>query len=196
MIYLRNFSSSFRNETSQYYCCPCSEVCSYDLSSLESFASRDHRAVPVDLYVRSHAVELAYVHEPVLKNCFYHDARPLCHCQQSHERRLHVGRESRIWQSLDIGRDELSHIASHTNAFLRLLYIHSAFSELGDDRLEMIRNHILHKDIASCHRCSYHKCSGFYPVRYHMMRYAFQVIDAVDLYGICSCAFYPRPHLV
>src|SRR5271163_354027 len=68
----------------------------------------NHSAAPIDLDIRSHAVEFLSMHIAILENVFGEKAGALGLGCQSHVLRLHIGRETRIFFGDDVGSLERS----------------------------------------------------------------------------------------
>ena len=114
--------------------------------------------------VRAHLGKLIYIFKTVIEDALCYDTVALCNCQCNADLRLHICRESRIRQCLDL-RTFQSSGSNHTYCIIRLFNLTSHLDQLGCRGFQMLGNDILYCYITLGNRCSKHKCTCFDLIR-------------------------------
>ena len=149
---------AFRRHCCQYQCSTCPQIrCGNIRSGISGYTVNDG-GIALYFDIGSHTGQFIYIFEPVLENTLGHDAGPLGQSQCHGDLRLHICGESRIGQSLHLGM--LQRLGCHhADTVIRLLYFTADLQQLRRNGLQMLGNHIFHRDIALGHRCREHKCA-------------------------------------
>ena len=196
MINLRNFRNTFRHQSCQNQSCPCTQVGRHHLSSPQYSTALDDCLIACGFNACAHLSQLAHMHEPVFKYRLDDSSRTLHRGEKGHERRLNVCRKARIRQCLDIRCTLWSQIAPDNQILVTDFNPHTAFPQLGDNRLQMIRYSIRNPHVASGNGSCKHKGSCFDPVRNHSVLRTAQMLHAFDFNGIGTGTLDLRSHLV
>ena len=135
------------------------------------------------------------MHEPVLEHGFQYRALAFGNAHHGHDLGLHVRREPGIRQGLD--GNGLEFLRSH-HMDTADVFFHNGpcFPELGNERLHVFAEHIVHQDIPLGHGSRHHIGAGFDPVRDHRVFPAFHAFHSVDADGSGTGASYLASHHV
>ena len=153
----------------------------------------DHRDLAVHMDVRAHARQLLGVAEAAVPDALGDDARALCQTERRGHLRLHVGREARIGQGLDIGAGERAR-AAHEHRVVILGHLDAHLLELGGDALQMTRDDVFDQHRTAAGRDRRHKGAGLDLVRDDRIVRAVQALDAADLDHVRARALDVRAH--
>ncbi len=135
------------------------------------------------------------MHEPVLKYRLRYNCSAFRAEQQRHHLRLHIGRETRVRQCLQIHSLQRL-IADNPYTVLIRDNSNAHFLHFGNNRTEVIGNCAFHIHITACNRCSRHIGTSFDPVRDHMMLHAMQALNPFNPDNACSCTADNTAHTV
>ena len=155
----------------------------------------NNRDIAFYFNLRSHSRQFIHIFKAVFENGFGHHGIPSGKGQRNGNLRLHIGRKARIRKSLHICRVLLQ----FTNNPYALIILDNGISHLQKlcrNGLHVLRNHILHKNIPSCHRCGTHKGSRFNLIRNHGIGRSVQATNPFDPYRIRPGSADIRPHTV
>src|SRR5579883_254955 len=155
------------------------EVGAHDRCSRERrFAPNSSRA-PIHLDVRAHADQLLHMHEPVLKDILCHDRSPLSLRRQRHVLRLHVGRETRIFLSRNIGSLQIAFTAYANFIFPENFHTRSSRFQLADHRTQVRRIAVGHAQITAGYRPGHQKSTRLNAIGVDAMTRAMQLLNAL-----------------
>ncbi len=129
------------------------------------------------------------MHKTIFKYRFYYRTRTVNRRKISHERRLNIGRKTRIRQGLDIGRCMRSEIASDYHLLISDLDTHTAFAEFCNHRLQMIGYYIAYVQCSSGNSRRKHESSCLYPIGNDRMFCSMQLVHTFDFDRVRSRTF-------
>ena len=91
-----------------------------------------------------------------------------------------------MWHSYNITVIKLT-CAFYSYCIIIFFYLYAHFSELCSNRLKMLCNNILNKNIPTCRSCGSHICPSLYLVRNNRVCRAIKSFYTRNLNNICAC---------